>query len=879
MQARAQGSVSLVALLLSGFIGASQSLALTFDERVDAQRLIDRYYFSHQTDGAGPFDTSIPRSVEERKVRTCLEETVLLEERWGVSITPELLSSELARVVRSSRMPDRLQELFANLGNDPVLISEAIALPILADRWARSLQARDRIPGESFDDWMANASPSLDLQKVRSFPPSRYSVLPSLSTGAAPSNIWSNASLDDGPESRAYHSAVWTGNAMLVWGGESADGWPVNSGFRYDPVLDSWTRTSQIGAPESCIPITVWTGSEMIVWCGRSNAARYNPLTDSWLPVTPVEAPSVVSTAVWTGTEMILWGTSDISGPETKDGGAYDPAKDRWRKISTLNSPSLRSGATATWTGKEVIVFGGTRGGLSYLNDGGSYDPRLDEWRSLTLNGAPSGRTAHTAVWTGRELIVWGGRNSSGPLQTGACFDPGTNSWRATARDHAPQARSGQTAVWTGSRMIVWGGIGLDFDHLTIDLSVGGDYNPVSDRWTIPAPASNAYDPWARFAHSAVWTGREMIVWGGADGVTLYPWQSLNSGLRYSPISRAFTPTSIGSGPPPMGNNSEPISTVWTGNEVILWVGFHSPGTTPQGMRYDPMLDAWHAMSTQGAPNTLVNTAVWTGSRMIVWGGVDGAFQLVNDGARYDPLTDSWSPVTKVNAPSPRWLHTAVWTGSELIVWGGSSIAGGNQTLGDGGRYNPHTDTWSSVTLIGAPSPRSYHTAHWTGSEMLIWGAGPDAGRYDPESDTWTALSVQNSPSTDGTFVSVWTGSEMLVWDYLDPAVGGGRYAPSTDQWTPISSPGIVFPYGGATAVWTGSELIVWGAGKRSPSILFNQGAAFSTSTDSWRPIPVTGAPNPRTFHAAVWTGSAMIVWGGEQGNWASVATGGIFIP
>ena len=59
--------------------------------------------------------------------------------------------------------------------------------------------------------------------------------------------------------------------------------------------------------------------------------------------------------------------------------------------------------------------------------------------------------------------------------------------------------------MWTGSEMIVWGGGGASF------ANTGGRYNPSTDSWTATS-TTNA--PSARFAHTAVWTGSEMIVWG-----------------------------------------------------------------------------------------------------------------------------------------------------------------------------------------------------------------------------------------------------------------------------------------------------------------------------------------------------------------------------
>ena len=76
------------------------------------------------------------------------------------------------------------------------------------------------------------------------------------------------------------------------------------------------------------------------------------------------------------------------------------------------------------------------------------------------MTNAPSARVAHTAVWTdsGSEMIVWGGANSGSYLNTGGRYNPVTDTWTATGTTNAPSARFNHTAVWTGSEMIVWGG-------------------------------------------------------------------------------------------------------------------------------------------------------------------------------------------------------------------------------------------------------------------------------------------------------------------------------------------------------------------------------------------------------------------------------------
>jgi hypothetical protein len=104
---------------------------------------------------------------------------------------------------------------------------------------------------------------------------------------------------------------------------------------------------------------------------------------------------------------------------------------------------------------------------------------------------------------------------------------------------------------------------------------------------------------------------------------------------------------------------------------------------------------------------------------MIVWSGIVD-LTYTNTGGKYNPSTDSWTATSTTNAPTGRYFHTAVWTGSEMITWGGLNGFGGN--LNTGGRYNPSIDSWTATSISGAPVAREFHTAVWTGSDMIIWG-------------------------------------------------------------------------------------------------------------------------------------------------------------
>jgi N-acetylneuraminic acid mutarotase len=336
---------------------------------------------------------------------------------------------------------------------------------------------------------------------------------------------------------------------------------------------------------------------------------------------------------------------------------------------SLLNAPDPRGYHTAVWTGSEMIVWGG----LDFSgpkSSGGAYDPATDTWRTLSSTGVPAARFGHTAVWTGTEMIVWGGSDSQGALGTGGAYDPTTDRWRALSTSGAPERRTSHSATWTGVEMIVWGGQGVFTPPApnSVDkvLSDGFAYDPFADSWT---PISATGTPPAARGHTVVWTGNRMIVWGGRDGFAL-ALSTVNTGGVYGPVADVWSATSTASAPAARVWHT----AVWTGSRMIVWGGRTSAAPPVQsGARYAPSGDSWTATATLGAPSgRFDHTAVWTGSEMIVWGG-SGAAGRLGDGAAYDPVGDTWRALPAGFTPTARSLHTAVWTGTAMIVWGGAT--------------------------------------------------------------------------------------------------------------------------------------------------------------------------------------------------------------
>src|SRR4029450_3342511 len=197
-----------------------------------------------------------------------------------------------------------------------------------------------------------------------------------------------------------------------------------------------------------------------------------------------------------------------------------------------------------------MIVWGGTVSGV-VSKTGARYNPSTDSWSATSITHAPAGRENHTAVWTGDEMIIWGGFNGNNDLNTGGRYNPISDTWIATSTTNAPSARTYHTAVWTGSKMIVWGGEYQTYPYIFHGLNTAGRYNPITDSWTA-ATTTNA--PAARYLHTAVWTGSEMIVWGGFDGNS-----DLNTGGRYNPGTNSWTATSTTNAP------------AWRGDHTAAW--------------------------------------------------------------------------------------------------------------------------------------------------------------------------------------------------------------------------------------------------------------------------------------------------------------------
>jgi hypothetical protein len=215
---------------------------LTFAERVAYQYAIENIYWRHRIwpkenpQPKPPLDAIVSQAQLEQKVENYLRKSQVVADQRGSPITASELQTEMDRMAKCTHQSEMLHELFEALGNDPFVIAECLARPILAEQ----LLAGPTVVG--------GVSPALRSLPAADTAASEASTsiyrLPEIFDDCTV-NSWAATTILSAPDARRYHTAVWTGSEMIIWGGfNSSPPYVLNTGSRYTPSTDSWTLTN-----------------------------------------------------------------------------------------------------------------------------------------------------------------------------------------------------------------------------------------------------------------------------------------------------------------------------------------------------------------------------------------------------------------------------------------------------------------------------------------------------------------------------------------------------------------------------------------------------------------------------------------------------------
>jgi hypothetical protein len=327
----------------------------------------------------------------------------------------------------------------------------------------------------------------------------------------------------------------------------------------------------------------------------------------------------------------------------------------------------------------------------------------------------------------------------------------------------------------------------------------------ISASHEVPAPSSALDASWSRipdapirgaFANAIVWTGTEMLIWGGAPSPNGAATVDVpENGAAYDPVTRSWRTLPVA----PIGPRYGAVSA-WTGRELLLWGGSWpccDPGALGDGAAFDPATNRWRRLPEAPIGPLPGSVGTWTGSELVVAtpAGRGGASV-----AAFDPESERWRRLPDLPLRGQS---------AELVAVSGR-IAAIDRSDGQlvGIRVlDPGSSAWSDVDTSDVP-PSSPLGVVSTGEELLVLGevrsttGGPTLSvvrRYNPVTDSWRI----STPSPGWTSASgVWTGSLVLY--------GSLAYDPAGDRWLTVPPDDANAGLHGGAGVWAGDRLIQW---------------------------------------------------------------------
>ena len=312
----------------------------------------------------------------------------------------------------------------------------------------------------------------------------------------------------------------------------------------------------------------------------------------------------------------------------------------------------------------------------------------------------------------------------------------------------APVDLKARVAVWSGTEMIVWGG--------EDSRDEGAAFDPSTGTWRVIAPAPIDY----RNFPAVAWTGTEMILWGGSEPPRVYA-----DGAAYNPATDTWRRLPDA----PLGARSDGAVAVWTGEEVVILAALGGGAAA-----YNPATDEWRRLSADLPGDAVPSQAVWTGTTILATVLIRDTPQL----ARYDPSTDTWDVddgahyAALVAVPGADGVDTVVAlpddTGAQVALLDseGSSIGTLSDVPVDRGKFGDRIDAlglWAGEEAL-----------FWIGGDSsLLFPPGPAEGwALNPATGTWRPLPGGDQiPRLGGALVAA--GGIVLAWGE-DDAVGTG---------------------------------------------------------------------------------------------------------
>src|SRR5437762_1032331 len=373
---------------------------LSFADRVAYQRAIEEVYWQHRiwprNGGANaspkpPLGKVMSQAQIEEKVEDYLRDSQALEDYWQRLITPDQLQAEMERMASHTKQPGVLRELFAVLGNDPLVIAECLARPVLAERVITELYAHDsRFHGELKRRAEAElrTHPSVREMKQTSGMYTEMEWIKSDST--QDQDKGGSASPEDDAKANGQRRGAEDGVTL------NSREWNENVQKLAKDLGDTKASDPSAKIKTGVLsPVPEDEGNYYAVAVTNKGKDRLKLATvawlkeplRSWLAKAETQVPVTMAAVSANYTLPVISGQSDNSIPSVAC------TDDTWTATSTTGAPAARERHTAVWTGSEMIVWGGV--GSSWFNTSGRYNTVTDSRTATSTTSAPPARRDH----------------------------------------------------------------------------------------------------------------------------------------------------------------------------------------------------------------------------------------------------------------------------------------------------------------------------------------------------------------------------------------------------------------------------------------------------------------------------------------------------
>jgi hypothetical protein len=357
----------------------------------------------------------------------------------------------------------------------------------------------------------------------------------------------------------------------------------------------------------------------------------------------------------------------------------------------------------------------------------------------------------------------------------------------------------------------------------------------------------------------------------------------------------ACAPEGVRPMPPPPGQfgpRSE-FGAVWTGTEIVFWGGRDGVTYLNNGAAYNPVSATWRMLPAAPLAPRIRFAALWTGKHVLVAGGqtasgltADGKLALAADYATYDPAADRWSAATDtgLGGRSQMAFVYAPELGKSILIGGFSPSRIPRST---GVRIDAETrqvaalddPSGSGFATRGFWAARKFHAFH---AETCVTANCEYGTIWEPGSDRWRKVSGFPGALRTGTL----QGVAVTVHPRGDGRVvfSGGQdrknatamnssaylYNAGDESWTNLPSadalPAASRAY--ASGFFVSGRYATWGGigvlSAAAPAEVAD-GILLAADGLSWSMLPDLGL-RPRRDHAAIAIGADVYVWGGSEG-------------